>query len=164
MKFYPPWTNCENCSCRIEQPVLRSSLDQYNFSLCISCQRWLHEKKKNTCEETISLYFSLKKRNILAELEDYDGYKTVEIAVTNAKVNIEVQNQQYNTNSRLALSHLQKTFHAFKKGNFILRIPNALVKEQLELTADYIKEFVSLSIQKNESNAPTPARRSRNLS
>lgn len=36
------------------------------------------------------LYFSLREREVPAELEKFDGYKTIDIAVVEVKVNIEV--------------------------------------------------------------------------
>lgn len=149
MKFYPPSASCQNCSCHINQEVLQFSLDKYAFALCIPCQRWLDSKKAETTDETISLYFSLRKRNIGAVLEKFDGYKTIDIAVTEAKLNIEVDGRQHNTNPKQAFSDLQRTYYALKKGYFTLRIPNTLVREKLEDTADYISHFVAVTMQRN---------------
>ena len=83
-------------------------------------------------------------RNVPAELEKYDGYKTIDIAVTDAKVNIEVDGAHHNYDHRQALADLQRTYFAFKKGYLTLRIPNSLVKSNLNDTADYITQFLNL--------------------
>jgi very-short-patch-repair endonuclease len=149
MKLYPPSGSCQNCSCSIEKDVLMYSVEQYNFALCVNCQQWLATKKEDTTTETIDLYFSLKKRNISASLQKFDGYKTIDIAVTEAKVNIEVDPYQHKNNARQAFSDLQRTFYSFKKGFLTLRIPHSLVRENLEQTADYIKDFLAISMQRN---------------
>ena len=77
-----------------------------------------------------------------AELEKWDGYKTIDIAVTEAKVNIEVDGKHHNYNHQQALSDLKRTFYSFQKGYLTLRIPNSLVEWSIEETADYITEFL----------------------
>ena len=91
------------------------------------------------------MYLSLKSRGVPAELEKFDGYKTIDIAVVDAKVNIEVDGPDRNYKYEQALSDLQRSLHAFRKGYLTLRIPNALVNENLEETANSITNFLKLS-------------------
>jgi very-short-patch-repair endonuclease len=88
---------------------------------------------------------SLKLRGVPAELEKFDGYNTIDIAVVDAKVNIEVDGPDRNYKCEQALSDLQRSLHAFRKGYLTLRIPNALVNENLEETANSIMDFLKLS-------------------
>ena len=81
-----------------------------------------------------------------AELEKWDGFKTIDIAVTDAKVNIEVDGLHHNYSHNQALSDLKRTYYSFKKGYLTLRIPNTLIEWSVDETADYITEFL------NESN------------
>ncbi len=83
----------------------------------------------------------LKRRGVPAELEKWDGKKTIDIAVVEAKVNIEVDGGQHNYNSNQALVDLQRTLYSFKKGYLTLRIPNSLIKRDIQKTADLITEF-----------------------
>lgn len=92
--------------------------------------------------EAVQLYFALKERGVPAELEKYDGFKHIDIAITKAKVNIEVDGGHHNYNNRQALSDLKRTYHSFLKGYLTLRIPNSLVREHLEETADYLTDFL----------------------
>ena len=149
MKSCPQPVNCQNCSCCIDQRVLEYSLDHYNFALCTACQQWLKSKMDETTQETIYLYLSLRTRNVPAILEKSDGYKTIDISVVDAKVNIEVDGPHHSSNPNQALSDLERTYYSFKKGYLTLRIPNSLVRKNLDQTADCITEFLNASRQRN---------------
>jgi len=95
-----------------------------------------------TTSETLALYFALRERGVPAELEKFDGHKTIDIAVTDAKVNIEVDGAHHNYDVRQALADLKRTYFSFLKGYLTLRIPNSLVRLNLEETADYITGFL----------------------
>jgi hypothetical protein len=96
-------------------------------------------------DDALDLYFALKECGVPAELEKYDGYKTVDIAIEEAKVHIEVDGMQHNYSSRQALSDLKRTYYSFKKGYFTLRIPNSLIRDELDDTVDYIIDLLKLS-------------------
>ena len=98
-----------------------------------------------TTYETIRLYFALKKRGVPAEMEKFDGYKHIDIAIPEARVNIEVDGGHHNFNRNQALSDLKRTYYSFKKGYLTLRIPNSLVTTDsyLNETADYIVDFLN---------------------
>jgi len=93
-------------------------------------------------EEAIELYFALKRRNVPAELEKVDGFKSIDIAVPHAKVNIEVDGGHHSYNSEQAFTDLKRTLYSFRKGYYTLRVPNSLVRNNLEETADLITEFL----------------------
>jgi very-short-patch-repair endonuclease len=84
-----------------------------------------------------------------AELEKFDGYKTIDIAVVEAKVNIEVDGMQHKYNSRQALADLKRTYYSFKKGYITLRIPNTLINWNVNETAKYIFDFLNESEERN---------------
>ena len=76
-------------------------------------------------------------------MENFDGYKVTDIAVVEAKVHIEVEEPHQLNNADHAFADLQRTFYSFKKGFLTLRIPNVLVKQNLNQTADYVTEFLN---------------------
>src|SRR5687768_1498240 len=92
------------------------SRQYFGFSLCIRYQDLLKPKFEITSRQSIKLYFSLRKRGVPAELEKFDGYKTINIAVEEAKVNIEVDGKHYHYNTGQGLTDLQGTFYSFQKG------------------------------------------------
>lgn len=117
-------------------------MENFELPLCIPCQDDFKFKSQKASPLSIILYKQLKKRGVPAELEKWDGTKTIDIAVVDAKVNIEVDGSQHNFNAQQALSDLLRTLLAFKKGYLTLRVPNSLVKYDLEKTADLITEFL----------------------
>lgn len=136
--------NCIECGCYIPKNVFDYSLNNYGHPLCRSHQQWLSNifYNSSTTPQAIELYFALRKRGVPAELEKWDGFKTIDIAVTQAMVNIEVDGQHHNYSHQQALSDLKRTFYSFQKGFLTLRIPNSLVEWSIEETADYITEFL----------------------
>ncbi len=146
---------CSNCKEIISEKIYQYSKQNHGSPLCINCQkqnnsdekkRIYKKRKKQPTPEAHALYKALKERGVPAEYEKWDGYKHIDIAVVESKVNIEVDGSHHNFKSKQALSDLKRTIHSFKKGYVTLRIPNALVKENLDETADYIVKLL------NESN------------
>ncbi len=81
------------------------------------------------------------------QLEKWDGYKHIDIAITESKINIEVDGGQHNHNMDQALKDLERTYYSFKKGYVTLRIPNVLVRDEyaLQTTAKFIDKFLRAS-------------------
>lgn len=138
---------CIECDIIIEERVFDYSINNYNHPLCRNCQDWFCDilEYSTATDEAIELYFALKRRGVPALIEKHDGFKTIDIAVPDAKVNIEVDGTHHNFNSQQAFSDLNRTLYSFKKGFFTLRIPNSLVRFHLEDTADKITEFLVVS-------------------
>lgn len=136
--------HCIECNCKIEIKVREFSLNVIGIPLCRKCQNWLNELDETTTDRALSLYFALKARKVKAQLEKYDGFKKIDIAIPTAKINIEVDGKHHNTSTKQAFSDLQRTYYSFKKGYFTLRIPNSLLndEEMTETTADYITDMI----------------------
>lgn len=136
---------CLECNNTISTRVFQFSIKKFGIPLCMNDQEWLEQMEEKSTTETIMLYFALKEKGVPAELEKYDGYKHIDIAVTDAKVNIEVDGQHHNFSRKQALTDLKRTYHSFRKGYLTLRIPNSLVSDPYHLaeTADYIVAFLN---------------------
>ena len=143
MQYFNPPGHCRNCHAAINQHVSSDSTNTFGHPLCISCQQDIGNKFNYSTKETINLYFSLRERGVPAQLEKFDGYKNVDIAVMEARVNIEIDGVHQANNADQALADLQRAFFAFKKGFFTLRIPNILVRQNLSQTADYVTAFLN---------------------
>lgn len=142
---------CIECENSIDNNVFDYSISKYGIPLCRDCQDWFLEMREEATPESLVLYFALRLRGVPAELEKFDGFKTIDIAVVEAKVNIEVDGGQHSFNPKQALSDLRRTYYSFKKGYLTLRIPNSLVKHHLEETAELITEVLNLANYKNYS-------------
>lgn len=149
MQHQHPPCQCVNCQGDIPPAILRHSVNVIGYALCVPCQDKLRYKLKYTTRQTAKLYFLLKSRGIPAELEKFDGYKNIDIAISGAKVNIEVDGPQHDYNHKQALADLKRKYYSFSKGYYTLRIPNALVAYDHNEALDFIEEFIQVSCKKN---------------
>lgn len=163
MRYY-----CSKCNEDIMEKEYNYSKEHYGKILCRACQgnnqkirvskfskrgdRVASFKKRGGTPEARELYNVLKIMGIDAELEKYDGYKTIDIAIPSKMVNIEIDGMQHSYNSKQALSDLKRTYYSFKKGYVTLRIPNSLIKNNLHETATYIAGFLKSSEDRLEED------------
>jgi hypothetical protein len=151
MQYFNPQGHCRNCSAAINQHVIAYSTTTFGHPLCNSCQVDIGNKFNYSSHETINLYFSLRERGVPAELEKFDGYKTIDISIVPARVNIEVDGPQRLSNAELAIADLQRTFLSVKKGFLTLHIPNILVRQNLKQTVDYVTDLLNFRLQTYKS-------------
>jgi very-short-patch-repair endonuclease len=135
--------SCIRCATAISPKVHSFSTGYYHLALCIPCQQFLDPMIEKATAPTIQLYGALLRRNIPAQLEKNDGFKTIDIAVPVARINIEVDGPQHNTDRHQALKDLKRTYYSFTKGFYTLRIPNTLILHHLDETAQYIAEIIN---------------------
>ncbi len=135
---------CMNCNAPISEDHLFISSVQYGYPLCHDCEEQLRAKLKASSREAAKLYFYLRKKGVKAELQKDNGYRKVDIAVAEARLDIEVDGKLENCNPLRAMAELKRTFFSFKKGYNTLHVPNALVAYELEKTVEYISDFVKI--------------------
>ncbi len=140
---------CNQCNSTITKDEFSYSVNHYERPLCRACQKPNSSPKKNTPEPTPQakyLYNVLRQRGVPARLEQFDGFKHIDIAIPEVKVNIEVDGGHHNYDKKQALADLKRTYYSFRKGYLTLRIPNSLLeKENIHETANYIVEFLNES-------------------
>lgn len=127
---------CIECNLNIPQNVYDYSMDEFDVPLCRHHQDWI--RNSDATKEAIELYFALRMTGVPAKLEKFDGNKTIDIAIPECKVNIEVDGTHHNSNPRQALIDLKRTYYSFLKGYLTLRIPNSLVQYDLDATVNCI--------------------------
>ncbi len=158
---------CNKCEKGISPEEYKFSMKKYSRALCRNDQqssdkisvkprirhRSPNKKTSTPTHEATKLAEALKKLGLKPELEKFDGYKHIDIAIVTAKVNIEVDGGHHNTSEKQALADLKRTYHSFKKGYVTLHIPNCLVKNDktIEETAAFINKFVRESLDQLES-------------
>lgn len=138
--------HCADCHEAISFAVFKYSSDFFKRPLCFLCQQTLKPGAEKATPHEKELFKALRKRKIPAILQKNDGKKTVDIVVVEAKVNIEVDGVHHNTSYEQALKDLKRTYHSFRDGYLTLRIPNTLVVNRLEETAEYISKFLEESL------------------
>jgi very-short-patch-repair endonuclease len=143
-------TCCTECYSPINGNVANYSINKFGIPLCVEHQHWVEFMSQQSTLEAIRLYFALKQRGVPAQLEKFDGYKHIDIAIPEAKVNIEVDGGHHNYDTKQALADLKRTYFSFLKGYHTIRIPNSLIHNDYVLneTAEYIVAFLNESLNK----------------
>ncbi|MFT4311711.1 MAG: hypothetical protein ACMXYF_00595 [Candidatus Woesearchaeota archaeon] len=96
MKYF-----CKKCKLAITKQEFDYSKKYFFKPLCRRCQPTPEAKK---------LGYLLKNKGWFVEFEKYDGYKSIDLAIVDAKVNIEVDGSHHNLKPEQALADLKKVF------------------------------------------------------
>jgi len=140
---------CLECNQPITIGVFNYSVQQFGIPLCMEHQDWISQISEQSTHEAISLYFELRQWGVPAELEKNDGYKHIDIAIPEAKINIEVDGGHHNYDFNQAMSDLKRTYYSFRKGFYTIRIPNVLIQGRVDETAHYIVGILNESLKRN---------------
>lgn len=135
---------CKECNRAIDYIAHKNSMDLYGVELCKKHTSLVSKiiKEKNTPLEAIQLFYALKEEGINPMLEWWDGQKSVDIAISRVKLNIDIGNDYELITHKQALSELEETMHSFKNGFTNIRIPHILVKYYLQDTVTYVLGIV----------------------
>ena len=136
------YMRCLNCHKSIDGNVYVYSIEHYGYNICIRCQGSLDSQLEFTTNEVVDLYFALKNRGFESEMEKFDGHKHIDIVFERPKLHIEVDGIQHSQSPKQALSDLKRTFYSLQDGFMTLRIPNVLVRNELNKTVDYLIELI----------------------
>lgn len=115
-------------------------MDRLGVELCEKHQTRMVKliKKNNTPVEAIQLYYGLKEAGVKTMLEWWDGKKSVDIAISRVKLNIEIDSEYHMLTHDQAINDLERTMHSFKNGFTTIRIPHVLIKHYLKETVNNI--------------------------
>lgn len=91
-------------------------------------------EKENTPLEAIQLYYGLKQAGAHPMLEWWDGNKSVDIAISRVKLNIEIDTEYHMITHDQAINDLEEAMHSFQNGFTTIRIPHILIKHYLKET------------------------------
>lgn len=130
--------NCWACNQSLSHGVYEYSLNEFEIPLCIPCQERVRPYVNEfTSPETIVLWIALCDAGLPARLEQFDGHKTIDIAIPTFRLNIEVDGHHHH-GPKQALADLKRTAYSLQHGFITLRIPNSLVTQ----TSNY--QFIEL--------------------
>jgi len=131
---------CKDCNKVIDEDSLKNSVESIGVELC---ERHLKLIKKvilenNTPIEAVHLYYALKEAGANPMLEWWDGQKSVDIAISRVKLNIEVDTDYQLITHEQAIQDLEEAMHSFKNGFTTIRIPHVAIKFYLKNTVENI--------------------------
>lgn len=132
--------HCLNCNYSIYDSVADFSQNRLGFKLCKNCQKWLKEKDSVVTPESKLFFLSLRVRGINATLEKDDGFKHIDIAITqkSSRLNIEIDGSHHYTDAAQSYADFQRMHYSYLKGFVTIRLPNILVQERRNEVADFI--------------------------
>jgi hypothetical protein len=111
-------------------------MDSLGIELCEQHRSRMEKliNQNGTPLEAIQLYYGLKEEGINAMLEWWDGKKSVDIAISRVKLNIEIDCEYHMMTHEQAINDLEEAMHSFKNGFTTIRIPHVLIKHYLKET------------------------------
>jgi very-short-patch-repair endonuclease len=115
-------------------------MDQLGLELCKQHLTRMAKliENNNTPIEAMHLYYGLKAVGVNPMLEWWDGKKSIDIAISRVKLNIEIDVEYHMLTHEQAINDLERTMHSFKNGFTTIRIPHVLIKHYLKETVNNI--------------------------
>ncbi|NHF59838.1 hypothetical protein FK220_010840 [Flavobacteriaceae bacterium TP-CH-4] len=131
---------CLECNKELSYLDHRNAMDSLGVELCAKHQERMERlvEKNNTPMEAIQLYYGLKEAGVQAMLEWWDGKKSVDIAISRVKLNIEIDVEYHMLTHEQAMNDLEEAMHSFKNGFTTIRIPHILIRHYLKETVHNI--------------------------
>lgn len=131
---------CLECKKELSYMDHKMSMESYGVELCSRHRERMDKliRQNNTPIEAIMLYYGLKEAGVNPMLEWWDGKKSVDIAFSRVKLNIEIDTEYHMLTHDQAINDLEETMHSFQNGFTTIRIPNMLIKHYLKETVDNI--------------------------
>lgn len=118
----------------------KSSMESLGVELCAQHKARIDKliRSNETPVEAIQLYYGLKEAGVYPMLEWWDGKKSVDIAISRVKLNIEIDSEYQMMTHDQAMNNLEDTMHSFKNGFTTIRIPHMVIRHYLKETVDSI--------------------------
>lgn len=131
---------CKDCGKTIGYIAHKESMDSLGVELCKRHTKLIKKVilENNTPLEAIHLFYALKEAGANPMLEWWDGKKSVDIAISRVKLNIEIDVEQKLITHEQAISELEEAMRSFKNGFTTLRIPHITIKYYLNETVTNI--------------------------
>ncbi|MFZ2049270.1 MAG: DUF559 domain-containing protein [Minisyncoccia bacterium] len=104
--------------------------------------------KKETTQEELDLKNALENHGLRVLSQVPDGYKHIDLAIPDAKINIEVDGPKHLTNGHQIYSDLMRSHYSDNLGYFTIHIPNDAIHSELEKVAKALAEAAKIRIEK----------------
>jgi very-short-patch-repair endonuclease len=115
-------------------------METFGVELCAQHQGRMVKliEENQTPIEAIQLYYGLRSEGIKAMLEWWDGKKSIDIAISRVKLNIEIESEYHMMTHEQAMNDLEEAMHSYKNGFTTIRIPHILIRHYLKETVHNI--------------------------
>ena len=131
---------CLECNAELSYIDHKNSIETFDVELCGKHRVRMEKlmKRNGTPLEAIQLYYGLKLAGANPMLEWWDGSKSIDIAFSRVKLNIEIDTEYQMLTHEQAMNDLENTMHSFKNGFTTIRIPHIVIKHYLPETVHNI--------------------------
>ncbi|NNJ88731.1 MAG: hypothetical protein HKP53_04970 [Eudoraea sp.] len=131
---------CLECNNQLSYVDHKTSMETYGVELCRKHKKRIDKliRSNDTPLAAIRLYYALKETGVYPMLEWWDGKKSVDIAISRVKLNIEIETEYQMLTHEQAMNNLEETMHSFKNGFTTIRIPHVVIKHYLQETVQSI--------------------------
>jgi hypothetical protein len=122
--------NCLECNRELSYLDHRNAMDTIGVELCAQHKIRILKimELNNTPVQAVQLYYGLKQAGVNPMLEWWDGKKSIDVAISRVKLNIEIDSEYEMLTHEQAMNDLEQTMHSFKNGFTTIRIPHILIK------------------------------------
>ena len=103
---------------------------------------------KEPTKEAKALREALEKLGVTVYLEVNDGFKSIDLGIPRAKINVEVDGIQHLTNPHQILADLNRGYYSNKKGYNTMHIPNDMIHSHLREISEALAEASKIREQK----------------
>ena len=136
---------CKDCGKDITPQQFKDSNESLGVTLCERHTKLIKKVilDNNTPIEAIHLFYALKSTGVHPMLEWWDGKKSVDIAISRVKLNIEIDKNDNMITHEQAINDLEEAMHSFKNGFTTIRIPHLAIKYYLDETVENILGIIS---------------------
>lgn len=91
-------------------------------------------------KEARALQNALEEKGIRVYVELNDGFKTIDLAIPKARLNIEVDGIQHLTDPKQILTDLARGYYSHKNGYDTMHIPNEMIRLHLKEISEALAE------------------------
>jgi len=131
---------CIDCNKNIGYDAFKKSTQTLGVELCERHTQLIKKVilENDTPLEAVQLFYALKEAGANPMLEWWDGHKSVDIAISRVKLNIEIDTDYQLITHEQAIQDLEEAMHSFKNGFTTIRIPHIVIKYYLKDTVNNI--------------------------
>lgn len=136
---------CSICKKTITKKQFEYSMDVFGKALCSQ-----HQKEQKASTQAKKLFNALQYRRLNCNLESSDGYKSVDIAIHDAKMYIEIDGSHHSTDPSQLKADLLRDLHSHMNGYVTKRLTNNQIDNNLEEIADALANVAKERIKQSE--------------
>ncbi|MCW5515401.1 hypothetical protein [Muriicola sp. Z0-33] len=135
---------CLECNNELSYIDHKNAMELFGLELCSQHTQRMEKlmRRNGTPLEAVQLYYGLKAAGVHPMLEWWDGNKSIDIAVSRVKLNIEIDTEYQMLTHEQAINELEETMHSYKNGFTTIRIPHILIKHYLQETVNNIMGII----------------------